>query len=412
MAKEGVMLRRRGSRCLAAILAVLAVAGSAVVASAAPPAPLPPDLSFDGAFDQGLSAWNAAGGGAQCANYGTPATAPRARGNVYLDPTNVVDNVQAARFDLPASQPTFPLQACELTNMRSEPLGSSDYYGFMFYVPEGWTDGTVPSGGFWGIATAQFHFQNIWGSPIEFELHSDHMTLALETGACNNHLSSDPGCTWRSNADDPSGPGNLGAQYVVPAPMQEGVWHEVIMYVHWAADTTGAIQVWTRVEGGLSWTQTVNLSGYPTVQWDVTQGCCSSAVADKIGAYRGPSSSPVSVWEDNAVIGPSFASVAATMPVAVGDPVITFGSPGVRPIARTAAPDRARRRWSRARGHHRPSSRRARRAARHRAHHRADGRRSVRDRRVPPRRHTRGRRRGRHAKMTTRGSGRRHHAGR
>jgi hypothetical protein len=308
--------------------------------AATTPSSLPPGLSFDGSFQSGLAPWSAAGGGAQCANHGTPSTAPRLRGNFYDDSSTFVAGVQAARFDLPASQPNYPLQACELTDPRPLSLGADDYYGYMFYVPQQWTASVTDPSAFWGVATAQFHFQNIWGSPIAFELHNDHMTLAMETGACSNFLTSDPGCQWRSNADNPGGdPGNLGAYYVVPAPMQQGVWHEIVMHVHWAADSTGQVQVWHRVMGDPDWIQTVNLTGYPTVQWDASQGCCSAAVVDKVGAYRGLSNVPVSVWESNVLIGTSFGAVAGSLPTAPGTPA-TVGT-GVTSPAKTHAPKRA-----------------------------------------------------------------------
>jgi Polysaccharide lyase len=314
--------------------------------AATAPASLSAGLSFDGSFQSGLAPWGAAGGGAQCANYGTPSTAPRVRGNLYDDSSTFVAGVQAARFDLPASQPNYPLQACELTNPRPLGLGGDDYYGYMFYVPQGWSAGVTDPSAFWGIATAQFHFQGIWGSPIAFELHDDRMTLALETGACSNSLTSDPGCQWRSNADNPDGdPGNLGAHYVVPAPMQQGVWHEIVMHVRWASDSTGQIQVWHRVMGDSDWTQTVNLSGYPTVQWDASQGCCYADVVDKVGAYRGPSTVPVSVWESNVLIGTSFGAVAGSLPIAPGTPAtvgIGVTSPTKSPARKRAVPRKAK----------------------------------------------------------------------
>lgn len=265
---------------------------------------------FDGAFDHGLTRWRATNGGPQCANYGTPSKPPRLRGTFNFAR---VKGVLAGRFELPAARPpTYPLEACELITRRALKLGTTGYYGYMFYVPQGWT---TDASQFWGITTAQFHFQNIWAAPIVFELHHDHMTLALETGACRSYLTAAPGCTWRSNADNPNGrPGNLGARYAVPRPMRLGVWHEIVMRVHWAADRSGEIQVWHRVAGTAHWTPTVSLRGYPTIQWDIAKGCCYRTVYDKIGAYRGAGAGPVSVWLADYRIGTSFAAVAAMMP--------------------------------------------------------------------------------------------------
>ncbi|HLJ02166.1 MAG TPA: heparin lyase I family protein [Solirubrobacteraceae bacterium] len=278
-------------------------------------------LSFYGTFDNALTPWNLGGGGPQCANYGTISDDQRLRGNLYMDRTTVGQGSTSARFVLPPSQmPNFPLQACELTHPVPLGLGTDDYYGYMFYVPVGWDTG---SSAWWGINVAQFHFQNIWAAPLLFELHDTHLTLAIETGACHSYLSNAPGCQYRSNADDNSCHTNsaytcLPQVEAVPSPMRQGVWHEVIMHVHWASDSSGSVQVWHRIEGQSSWSRTVNLSGFPTVQWDVTTGCCRANATDKVGAYRGYATVPVSVWEDNISVGPDFASIAGTMPMAPG----------------------------------------------------------------------------------------------
>jgi len=280
-------------------------------------------LSFDGTFEDGLTAWNLGGGGPQCANTGTTSNNQRLRGNFFVETSVAGEGAASGRFDLPPSQmPNFPLEACELTHPVPLGLGTDGYYGYMFYVPVGWTTGTSA---FWGVTTAQWHFQNIWGSPLEFQLENDHMTLAIETGACDDYTTSTPGCQYRSNADDGGCRSSatvtcLAPQYVVPPGMEQGVWHEVVMHVHWASDSTGQIEVWTRVEGQTAWTQTVEVSGIPTVQWDVTQGCCLAQATDKVGAYRGYATVPVSVWLDDIVDGPDFATVAAAMPTAPGAP--------------------------------------------------------------------------------------------
>jgi len=217
---------------------------------------------------------------------------------------------------LPPSQlPSFPLQACEVVRPTPLGVGTDAYYGLSFYLPPDWHSEANGGGSFWGIAIAQLHFQNIWGSPIELELHGTHLTLALETGACNSHLTRNPGCRWRSNADAPHGSAtNLPGLYAIPRPLLDGMWHEVIMRVRWAADSSGAIQVWTRSQQATGWTQTVHFTGFPTVQWDRTRGCCETTAADKIGAYRGVSATPVAVWLGGIVVGTSFQAVSAALP--------------------------------------------------------------------------------------------------
>ena len=36
----------------------------------------------------------------------------------------------------------------------------------------------------------------------------------------------------------------------VPAPLALGVWHELIVHVRWATDSSGTIEVWHRLQGG------------------------------------------------------------------------------------------------------------------------------------------------------------------
>lgn len=305
-------MRPRWIRCPAVRLTLFAAAAALalILSACGRKASQSPHVSFDGRFQHGVIDWRRTGGGPQCANYGTPSKPPRLRGNLTLVR---VKGIPAARFDLPPARlPSFPLEACEIIVKRPLRLGTDGYYGYMVYVPSRWS---TQAQSFWGITVAQFHFQNIWAAPIVFELHNTHMTLALETGACHSYLTSRPGCRWRSNADNPDGrPGNLGAHYVLPPPMRRGVWQQIILHVRWSAGRNGMIQIWHRDEGTSDWTRSVNLHGYPTVQWDLAIGCCRQVAFDKIGAYRGLARYPVSVRESNFVIGTSFGAVARALP--------------------------------------------------------------------------------------------------
>src|SRR3989442_6916062 len=82
---------------------------------------------------------------------------------------------------------------------------------------------------------------------------------------------------------------------VIPAPMALGVWHELIVHVHWATDSSGLVEAWHRIQGDSSWQKTVSISGYPTMQWDATHPISSLSTmvtSDKIGAYTGASTIP------------------------------------------------------------------------------------------------------------------------
>jgi hypothetical protein len=274
----------------------------------------PNGITFNGTFSS-LSPWSNGGGGAQCSNYGTKSSNPRMRGTFNLA-TNVAGVANAGLFTLPAdtNKSTYPLEACDLLT-KNQPinLGADQYYGLMIYVPQGWT---IPNNAFDGVEIAEYHFQNVYGAPISFQLHPDHVTLAVQTGACTNHATKVPGCVNHSNADNPNGnPGTLPAYYAIPTgAFQEGAWNEIMMHVHWANDSTGQIQTWYKTMGAANWTQSTNISGIPTVQWDTARGSVYTNYVDETEAYTSAVTSPLSLYLGNDVTGSSFNSVAATMP--------------------------------------------------------------------------------------------------
>jgi hypothetical protein len=283
----------------------------ASAAAAHPPAS--PAALWDGNLGGGnISAWISAQGGAQCANYGVPSANYHQRGSLSFDPSLAIQGGFSARFDLPANVAPYTTSICELLHSVPMGLGTDDWYGFSFYVPPGWDTGTSQ---FWGVEVAQFHFENIWGAPISFQLHDDHMTLALETGSCDAVSSTNPGCDWRSEADLPAGGPNLPGYYAIPpGSMPQGHWYEIMMHVHWADDSTGQIQTWFRQKGQAAWTPSASMSGHPTVQWDRGTACCMQQVTDKIGAYRGYATAPVSVWIGSYETAASQAGLAQSMP--------------------------------------------------------------------------------------------------
>ena len=297
-----------------AATAAMLGASQASVAAASTPAGSSNGLTFNGSFSA-LTPWSTGGGGAQCANYHTPSKTPRLRGNFNFA-TNVAGMANAGEFTLPAdpSPSTYPLEACDLlTGAQPMGMGTDGYYGLMVYVPQGWT---IPGKFFTGIEIEEFHFQNIYGAPIAFQLHADRVTLALQTGACNNHTTVRPGCAYHSNADNPNGnPGNLPGYYVIPpGALQQGAWNEMLMHVHWASDNTGQIQTWYKTMGASAWTQSANVMNIPTVQWDVIKGCCGVAFTDETEAYTGALTAPVSLWLGNDVVASTYNAVATSMP--------------------------------------------------------------------------------------------------
>jgi hypothetical protein len=190
-------------------------------------------------------------------------------------------------------------------------------------VPVGWTIPAVSaSKSWWGVEILELHFVNIYGAPISLQLHPDHVTVALQGGGCNTVATTSPGCMYRSNADAPPGcPASStvvcmrGYYAIPPGALVQGKWNEIMMHVHWAADSTGEFETWFRTSGSTGWTESSAMNGVPTVQWNNSLGCCGpSTYNDHTEAYTPALSAPLSVWLDNDLAGTGFRSVAGTMP--------------------------------------------------------------------------------------------------
>lgn len=270
-----------------------------------PPAQAPPSPEgstwLRGDFETGdHSQWS---WGAQCANTGVPSAGSVVRGTISVQSEVVAQGVFAARFDLPAASAK---NACETLAKRQIGVGTDDFYALMVRFPAEWRE---PSPARWGLSLAQLNFQNIWGAPISLAAHGDHVALTIATGQCNGFETSTPGCAYSSGRN-----GNVAPMSAVPAPMALEVWHQLIVRVRWANDSSGIIEVWHRLQGDESWDKTVSLSGYPTVQWRSGQGRDSiigSTTSDKIGAYRGAADFPLTVWHDGFVRTTTFTAAEA-----------------------------------------------------------------------------------------------------
>lgn len=255
------------------------------------------NVLFTGDYETGsFSQWT---WGAQCANTGVPS----ALGTLTIQSQVVGQGRYAAQFDLPAAASS---NSCETLDKRTINVGTDDYYGLMVRLPTNWQE---PSG--WGMSLAQFNFQGIWGSPVQLIAHADHVSLIIQSGLCNPLSGGSPGCAYSSGIG-----GNVGQISAIPAPVALGVWHELVVHVHWATDTSGVVEVWHRLVGG-TWVKTVTLTGYPTVQWTAAQGpsgIVGMVTADKAGAYRGGATFPLTVWEDGFVRASAFSAAAAALP--------------------------------------------------------------------------------------------------
>jgi hypothetical protein len=228
-----------------------------------------------------LSQW-----GAQCNNLTEPNFATR--GSFAVQQAHVAQGRWAARFDLPAdvARPT----ACEVIHDRTLDLGTDDYYALALYFPKKWKD---PSGVFWGLLVAQFNYEGIAGPPVGLAAHGQYVNLIVGSGYFDGLRT-----TWYTA--NGIGRGNLGRLYAIPRPLRREVWHQLIVRVRWSAGNDGKVEVFHRIQGRRSpWKETVDLSGYPTVQWSSTRAATSGmGTTDKIGAYRAQSAFPVSVFND------------------------------------------------------------------------------------------------------------------
>jgi hypothetical protein len=225
--------------------------------------------------------------GAQCNNL--TQTSSR-RGSFTANQNVVAQGRWAARFDLPAD-PT-KATACEVIHNRTLDLDTDDYYALDVFFPTNWREpGNMPKA-FWGVAIAQLNYQMIHGGPLILAAHRNYVNLVVSTGYFN-------GSTLRWYSGNGIARGNLPSMYAIPRPLKLGVWHQLIVHVRWSSGMDGAIDVWHRTRGQRRWDKTVRFRARPTVQWSAANPASTSMRTwDKIGAYRGQSSFPISFWND------------------------------------------------------------------------------------------------------------------
>jgi hypothetical protein len=249
-------------------------------------------LLFRGDFETGdISQWT---WGAQCANGNVQSDAVFERGTVHVVQDMVAKGLYAARFDLPA---TTKRGACEVLRKRTLGLGD-EWYALEFRLPPNWQE---PSPEGWGLDIAQLNYQGIWGSPLALKAHSDRVRLQIQSGHCLPVGSPEPGCQYTAGFGVNSAGANISvAPAIPPARFAAGVWHQLLIHMKWSAADDGAAQVFHRQKNETDWVQTVDFSGHPTVQWkDGDTPTQTVTTSDKIGGYRGKSTTPLSIWHDN-----------------------------------------------------------------------------------------------------------------
>jgi hypothetical protein len=277
------------------------------------PAPTAP-ARFTGDWETGdASQWD---WGAQCANVGDVATLNDPdRGNLSVVTAPVGEGAYSGKFSLPAY--TNGSNACEVLRRRTLAAGGvfgtngDDWYALALNFPTGWQE---PSSAFWGMLLAQFNYQRISGPPVGVYAHADHVNIALQSGYCVFAGA----CTFSTgNGADKQGTLGVTLRAIPSTRFSLNAWNQLIVHVHWATDSSGRIEVWHRLKGDSTWAKTVDFSGYPTLQWTDAVPLSSLLAydqsADKIGAYRGPASFPLTVLNDGFCVATNFDSAAACL---------------------------------------------------------------------------------------------------
>ena len=250
-------------------------------------------VAFEGDFPNGsVSRWlsTPSVGGAQCLNYGLVSDAFADRGQVHVVTDSAAKGGYDARFDLPAADKKYT--ACELLRGRTIAM-DDEWYALEIRFPGNWQE---PSPAGWGMSVAQFNYERIWGAPLGVVAHSETVKLILQSGLCVPVTSPNPHCQYSSGTG-----GNVPGQDIIPSSVfLAGAWHELLVHVKWTTGDDGLVEGYHRIRGQAAWTRTVRFAGYPTLQRTSTfTPRATDITVDKIGAYRGPSTLPLSVWHRN-----------------------------------------------------------------------------------------------------------------
>ena len=211
----------------------------------------------------------------------------------------------AARFT--ATQGYSPFgwgEATELLWGSNETEGSDYWYAWSTMFPPGWQ---APYG--WGIF-AEWHSKYSVPPPLSFDARQDAVWVSVYTGLVGS-----------------GGGHGFTLQRRILSTLSPGHWNDFVLHVKWSSQRTGAIQVWSRVQGQREFAKRFDLKGIPTLQHDA-QGPLSNYTLFGIyrGSYCGPDRTdvvpgctgtggrgtqpPSVLYEDSFTRGTSFADVA------------------------------------------------------------------------------------------------------
>jgi hypothetical protein len=243
---------------------------------------------------------------------------------ITIDTSRFVSPPGSGHFSTPPN-----VTRCELYHVRPN-IGNHlhDYYAQDIWFPTNWQ---------YPMGLDQFNIDSMDHGPAGNLIgESNFLEYLVNSGACP--AETEPGgCPYYSGRPypgwEPRPAGMPGPLIAIPAPMQLGVWHELVIHIYWSTDNDGVVQIWHRLRGEAAWTETVDTTtsgfGFPTLQTGVQSSECGSGVitasniagwttcvADTIGLYGGGwggLDQQRDVWRDNYCRATSFTAAESCL---------------------------------------------------------------------------------------------------
>jgi Polysaccharide lyase len=225
----------------------------------------------------------------------------------------------AARFTVrPGDQvPHTTGERCEAAHYADtwnhysqEQPGDDYYYGWSTYIPDSWV---TPSS--WSVI-AQWHHRNNTMPPIAFNIKPMEIGLKFFTG----QLSGLP-ATRLTNY-------SYTKAFTVVSQPEKNVWHDFIVHIHFAPDSTGLIEVWHKLQSERKFAEVISEHGIPTMQsyrpedWSAIDNeygrsdnrlsygdRVTTPVWCRIGLYRNESTFTSVIYHDNWARARSYESI-------------------------------------------------------------------------------------------------------
>jgi hypothetical protein len=240
-------------------------------------------------------------------NNGYPDNAGANHGNVYIvhnPPTGnqvagpVASGNYAMRIDLQA-EVTKPSRVDAVTPEYNITLGQDLYYTTEFWLPSNWSR-PIPHPN-WYVIGQFIAQQPSLVAGTNYVINQNSLQLIIQTGAALEGV----GAAY-NNGGAPSG--GVPDLYAIPSPLMTlETWHQLILRVRVAADTSGIFQVWWRKRGETDWTQTVNQTGIPSLHWNANTGFRPMICKDFCDAYRVQTNATSTIYHDNFCRASTFA---------------------------------------------------------------------------------------------------------